>query len=87
VLRLRRNIQTSNKSKLAVITAASIGMLLTQSPASRAETEDSSAPKKVTRIAAPIDWGEEVFYSAFPDEVLEQFSSARPIVRAGPNIG
>jgi hypothetical protein len=54
----------SSKSKLAVITAASIGMVLTQSSASRAETENSSAPEKVTRIAAPIDVDEEVLYSA-----------------------
>lgn len=62
----------SSKSKLAVITAASIGMVLTQSSASRAETENSSAPEKVTRIAAPIDVDEEVLYSALSDEVLEK---------------
>ncbi len=63
----------SSRSKIAVITAASLGMVLTQSSASRAETEDSSAaPEKVTKIAAPIDLDEEVLYSALPDEVLEK---------------
>jgi hypothetical protein len=58
--------------KLAVITAASIGIVLTQSSSLLAEKQDSSAPEKVTKIAAPIDWGEEVFYSVLPDEVLEK---------------
>jgi hypothetical protein len=62
----------SSTSKIAVITAASLGLVLTQSSASRAETENSSAPEKVTRIAAPIDVDEEILYSALPDEVLEK---------------
>jgi hypothetical protein len=62
----------SIKSKIAAIVAASLGMVLTQSSASRAETENSSAPEKVTRIAAPIDVDEEVLYSALSDEVLEK---------------
>jgi hypothetical protein len=62
----------SIKSKIAAIVAASLGMVLTQSSASRAETENSSAPENVTKIAAPIDVDEDVLYSALPDEVLER---------------
>ena len=62
----------SNKSNLAVITAASIGVVLTQSSSLLAEKRDSSAPEKVTKIAAPIDLDEEVLYSALPDEALEK---------------
>jgi hypothetical protein len=56
--------------KIAVITAASIGLMLTQSSSLRAENESSSAPERATEIAAPIDLDEEVLYSALPDEVL-----------------
>jgi hypothetical protein len=45
----------SSTSKIAVVTAASIGMVLTQSSSLLAEKQDSSAPEKVTKIAAPID--------------------------------
>jgi hypothetical protein len=61
----------SSTPKIAVITAASIGMVLTQSSL-LAETEDSSAPERVTKIAAPIDLDEEALYSALTDEVLEK---------------
>jgi hypothetical protein len=61
----------SNKSKIAVITAASIGMVLTQSSSLRAENEDTNAPEKVTKIAVPVDLDEAVLYSTLPDEVLE----------------
>jgi hypothetical protein len=67
---LRKN-SMSIKSKIAAIAAASLGMVLAHSSASRAETEDNSAPEKVTKIAVPIDV-DEVFYSALPDEVLER---------------
>ena len=67
----------SIKSKIAAIAAASIGVVLTQSSATRAETEDNSAPEKVTKIAAPIDV-DEVFYSAVPDEVLERAAASQP---------
>jgi hypothetical protein len=60
----------SSTPKIAVITAASIGMVLTQSSPLLAEKQDSSAPENVTKIAAPIDLDEEVLYSARPDEVL-----------------
>jgi hypothetical protein len=60
----------SNKSKLAVITAASIGVVVTQSSSLRAEKENSSASEKV--IAAPINADEDVFYSAIPDDALER---------------
>ena len=53
----------SNKSKIAAIAAASLGMVLTQSSAPRAETEDNGAPEKVTKITAPIDIDDEIFYS------------------------
>jgi len=66
----------SIKSKIAAIVAASLGMVLTQSSASRAENEDSSAPEKVTKIAAPIDVDEDVLYSALPDEVLEKAAAS-----------
>jgi hypothetical protein len=58
----------SNKSKLAVITVASIGIVLTQSSSLLAEQDRS----EVTKIATPIDLDEEVLYSALPDEVLEK---------------
>jgi hypothetical protein len=60
----------SIKSKIAAIAAASIGMVLTQSSSPRAETEDNSAPEKVTKIAAHLD--EEILYSALSDDVLEK---------------
>jgi hypothetical protein len=60
----------SNKSKMALIAAASIGMVLTQSSSLRAEKQDRSAPEKVTKIVADLD--EEVLYSALPDEVIEK---------------
>lgn len=63
----------SNKSKIAVVTAASLGLVLTQSSASRAENGDSSAPQ-VTKIAAPIDVNEEVFYTPVSDDALERAS-------------
>ena len=66
----------SIKSKIAAITAASIGMVLTQSSSPRAETEDNSAPEKVTKIAIPIDVDEEVLYSAVPDEALEKAAAS-----------
>jgi hypothetical protein len=66
----------SSTSRIAVIAAASLGLVLTQSSAPRAETEDSSAPEKVTKIAAPIDLDEEVLYSALPDEVLEKAAAS-----------
>jgi hypothetical protein len=50
----------SSTSKRAVITAASIGIVLTQSSSLLAEKQDG-APEKVTKIAAPIDLDEEVF--------------------------
>src|SRR5262249_50670900 len=62
----------SIKSKIAAIAAASLGMVLTQSSAPRAETEDDSAPGKVTKIVAPIDVDEDVLYSALPDEFVEK---------------
>jgi hypothetical protein len=62
----------SIKSKIAAIAAASIGMVLTQSSAPRAEAEDNSAPEKVTTFAAPLDVDEEIFYSPLPDEALEK---------------
>ena len=46
----------SNKSKLAVITVASIGIVLTQSSSLLAEQDRS----EVTKIATPIDLDEEV---------------------------
>src|SRR5689334_7027085 len=67
----------SIKSKIAAIAAASLGMVLTQSSATRAETEDNSAPEKVTKITPPIDVNEDVFYSAVPDEVIENAASDR----------
>ena len=73
-------------SKKALISAASIGMVLTQSSSPRAETEDNSAPEKVTKIAAPIDVGEEVLYSAVPDEALER-AAAGPPTTSPPNCG
>jgi hypothetical protein len=66
----------SIKSKIAAIVAASLGMVLTQSSASRAETENSSAPEKATKIAAPIDVDEDVLYSELPDEVLEKAAAS-----------
>jgi hypothetical protein len=66
----------SNKSKLAAIAAASIGMVLTQSSAPRAETKDNSAPEKLTKIAAPMDVNEDVFYSAIPDDALERVAGS-----------
>ena len=59
----------SSTSKIAVVTAASIGMVLTQSSSLFAENQDRS---EVTKIAAPIDLDEEVLYSALPDEALER---------------
>jgi hypothetical protein len=59
----------SNKSKIAAIAAASLGMVLTQSSSLRA---DSNAPERVTKIVAPVDWSEEVLYSAFSDDDLEK---------------
>ena len=67
----------SIKSKIAAIAAASIGMVLTQSSSPRAETEDNSAPEKVTKIAAPIDVDEDVLYSAIPDEALERAAASQ----------
>jgi hypothetical protein len=57
----------SSTSKIAVVTAASIGMVLTQSSSLFAENQDRS---EVTK--APIDLDEEVLYSALPDEALER---------------
>jgi hypothetical protein len=68
----------SSKSKIAAIVAASLGMVLTQSSAPRAETEDNSAPEKVTKITAPIDVDDEIFYSALPDEALERAAASSP---------
>jgi hypothetical protein len=65
----------SIKSKIAAIVAASLGMVLTQSSAPRAETDDNSAPEKATKIAAPIDL-DEIFYTALPDEVLERAAAS-----------
>jgi hypothetical protein len=62
----------SSTPKIAVIAAASIGMVLTQSSSLLAEKQDTSAPQKVAKIATPIDLDEEVLYSALPDEVLER---------------
>jgi hypothetical protein len=62
----------SSTSKIAVITAASIGVVVTQSSSLRAEIEGSSPAEKVTKIAAPIAVDEEVLYSALPDDVLEK---------------
>jgi hypothetical protein len=59
----------SSTPKIAVITAASIGMVLTQSSSLLAENQDRS---EVIKIAAPIDLDEEVLYSALPDEALER---------------
>ena len=70
----------SIKSKIAAIAAASIGMVLTQSSSPRAETEDNSAPEKVTKIAAHLD--EEILYSALSDDVLEKAAT----VRHGGNV-
>jgi hypothetical protein len=66
----------SIKSRIAAIVAASLGMVLTQSSASRAETENSSAPEKATKIAAPIDVDEDVLYSELPDEALEKAAAS-----------
>ena len=68
----------SIKSKIAAIAAASLGMVLTQSSATRAETEDNSAPEKVAKIAAPIDV-DEIFYSAVPDDALERAAASTPL--------
>src|SRR5262249_25505524 len=65
----------SIKSKIAVITAASIGMVLTQSSSPRAETENSGGREKA-KIAAPIDVDEDVLYSALPDEALERAAAS-----------
>ena len=73
----------SNKSNLAVITAASIGVVLTQSSSLLAEKQDSSAPEKVTKIAAPIDLDEEVLYWALPDEALEKAAGSGGKVAMG----
>jgi hypothetical protein len=62
----------SNNSKIGVIAAASIGMVLTQSSSLLAEEQDTSAAQKATKIAAPIDVDEEVLYSTLPDETLEK---------------
>jgi hypothetical protein len=59
----------SSTPKIAVITAASIGMVLTQSSSLLAEKQE---PQKVAKIAAPIDLDEEVLYSPLPDEALER---------------
>jgi hypothetical protein len=59
----------SSTPKIAVITAASIGMVLTPSSSLLAENQDRS---EVIKIAAPIDLDEEVLYSALPDEALER---------------
>jgi len=72
----------SNRSKIAAITAASIGMVLTQGSTLLAEKQDSSAPKKVTKIAAPIDLDEEVFYSALSDEAVEKAGSGGGVYAA-----
>jgi hypothetical protein len=68
----------SIKSKIAAIAAASLGMVLTQSSAPRAEIENSSAPEKLTKIAAPIDVNDEIFYSAVPDDALERAAASTP---------
>jgi hypothetical protein len=73
----------SIKSKIAAIGAASLGMVLTQSSAPRAETEDNSAPQKVAKITAPIDVDDEIFYSALPDEALERAAASQPQTLAG----
>jgi|SRR5262249_5661668 len=75
----------SIKSKIAAIAAASLGMVLTQSSAPRAETEDNSAPEKVTKITAPIDVDEEVLYSALSDDVLEKAAESAGVV--GVSVG
>jgi hypothetical protein len=63
----------SNNSNIGVITAASIGMVLTQSSSLLAEKQASSAgPEKVTQIAVSSDLDEEVLYSTLPDEALEK---------------
>jgi hypothetical protein len=62
----------SSTSKKALISAASIGIVLTQSSSLLAEKQNTSAPEKVTKIAAPIDLDEEVLYSALSDDVLEK---------------
>jgi hypothetical protein len=59
----------SSTPKIAVITAASIGIVLTQCSSLLAENQDRS---EVTKIAAPIDLDEGVLYSTLPDEVLEK---------------
>jgi hypothetical protein len=60
----------SDKPKIALITAASLGMVLTQSSAPRAETEDNSTPEKITKIAGDLD--EDVLYSTLSDDALEK---------------
>jgi hypothetical protein len=72
----------SIKSKIAAIAAASLGMVLTQSSSPRAEIEDNSAPEKVTKIAAPVDVGEDVLYSELPDEALERAAASSPFSAA-----
>ena len=62
----------SIKSKIAAIAAASLGMVLTQSSSLLAEKQNSNAPEKVTKTAAPTDLDEEVLYSAVSDDVLEK---------------
>jgi hypothetical protein len=63
----------SSTPKIAVITAASIGMVLTQSSSLLAENQDRS---EVIKIAAPIDLDEDVLYSPLSDEVLEKAALA-----------
>lgn len=58
----------SSTPKIAVITAASIGVVLTQSSTLLAEKQEQQ--KEIA--AATDDLDDEVLYSALPDEALER---------------
>jgi hypothetical protein len=74
----------SNKSKIALIAAASIGVVVTQSSSLRAENENSSAPEKATKIVAPINADEDVFYSVIPDDALERAAGSLCAAQSQP---
>jgi hypothetical protein len=73
----------SSTPKIAVITVASIGMVLTQSSSLLAEKQDRS---EVTNIAAPIDLDEEVLYSALSDESDEVLEKAATMYAAAFSV-
>jgi hypothetical protein len=61
---------SSNTSKVAAITAATLGTLLTPTSAPRAEVEVGNSPN-LTKVTPSVDLDEDVFYSPVSDEALE----------------